>query len=277
MPTIPPTATLHALRMSLVICAAWATIAFVFAVQGYATAIYRGTPQPWWPSLSYALAIFSVWAVLTPAIGAATSLTDRFTTTPRLLCLAAGLPVVAVLHISLFALAFWPIYNDGGRIPTRGAIAERMVLRNLDTNALFYLLVVGATLLRQGRSRRSAGRESAKAVVADNAYEPIRVRSRGRVRLIPPAEVDWIAAAGDYIELHCGRETHLVETSLASIERALPPGDFARIHRGAIVRVDRVAEVLGIGRGDAIVRLGDGSELRMSRRYRPNLTLLLQP
>ena len=106
----------------------------------------------------------------------------------------------------------------------------------------------------------------------------MRAKSSALVSVIvrPSAEIDWIGAAGDYVELHVRGEVHLVDGSLVSFERSLPSGEFARIHRAAIVRVDRVAEVRGVGRGDALVRLTDGTELRLSRRYRPNLGALLQ-
>src|SRR5687768_8554912 len=47
---------------------AWTAVAFLFSVQGYIASAYRGSPQPWWTSLGYSLAIFSIWALLTPVI-----------------------------------------------------------------------------------------------------------------------------------------------------------------------------------------------------------------
>lgn len=57
-----------AVRVGLTLAIAWAAVAFAFALQGYCIALYKGLPQPWWPSFGYALAIFSVWAVITPLI-----------------------------------------------------------------------------------------------------------------------------------------------------------------------------------------------------------------
>lgn len=247
-------------------------VAFAFALQGYGIALYRGSPQPWWASFGYALAIFSVWAVLTPAIVVGTFWAGRLTTGLRLLVLTLGLPVAATLHVALFALVFWPIYNDGERIPTRREMAERMALPNLDTNSLFYALLVGGTLWHTTRNRRAP-------TPALPHHEPARLRvtSRGRLRLIAPADIDWAAAAGDYVELHTGSDVTLVEMTLVALEKLLPPGEFARIHRSALVRLERIAEVRGLGRGDALVRLVDGTELRLSRRYRSNLTAFLRP
>lgn len=265
------------LKVSLVIIGAWALVALLFASQGYGIARYRGAPQPWRPSLGYALAIFSVWAVLTPVVGAGTRRTANLSPLGRLLALTVGLPLTAALHVALFALAYWPVYNGDGRIPTRRAMAEHMALRNLDTNALFYLLVVGCALWREAGSRRSAAAPAPDLARTGSGPTPVRVRSRGRLHLIPPAEIDWAAAAGDYIELHVGADVHLADGSLSALERALPIGEFARIHRAVLVKIDRVVEVRGLGRGDALVRLTTGAELRLSRRYRSNLAALLQP
>lgn len=264
------------LQVSLTVAGAWALVALLFASQGYGIARYRGSPQPWWPSLGYALAIFSIWAALTPLVVIGTRRTANLNSIGRLLALTVGLPVTAALHVALFALVYWPVYSGDGLLPTRRAMAEHMVVRNFDTNALFYLLVVGCALWREAAIRRAAAPET--PAMAGTGFEPtpVRVRSRGRLHLIPPAEIDWAAAAGDYVELHVGADVHLADGSLSALERALPPGEFARIHRGVLARIDRVVEIRGLGRGDALVRLTTGAELRLSRRYRPNLAALLR-
>lgn len=150
-----------------------------------------------------------------------------------------------------------------------------MIVRNFDTNALFYAFVVGGVVWDTTRDRRVPPPSSPEPARAGRA--PLRVTSRGRVRLIAPDDIDWIGAAGDYVELHVRGDVHLFETSLAALEHALPPDEFARIHRAALVRMDRVTEVRSLGRGDALVRLADGTDLRMSRRYRANLAGLLRP
>ncbi|RSV33983.1 response regulator [Sphingomonas sp. ABOLE] len=94
------------------------------------------------------------------------------------------------------------------------------------------------------------------------------VRSHGSVRLVRLDEIDWIAAAGDYAEVHCNGRALLLGESMAALERSLPQEAFARIHRSAIVRLDRVAEIRSGAHGDGVLRLACGTELRFSRRYR---------
>jgi two-component system LytT family response regulator len=94
-----------------------------------------------------------------------------------------------------------------------------------------------------------------------------RVRTKGRVALLPHAEVDWIGAEGDYLCLHAGGREFLVRETMAAAERRLD-GGFLRIHRSAIVNVDRVRELASCENGDFRVRLADGTELRLSRTRR---------
>jgi two-component system LytT family response regulator len=101
--------------------------------------------------------------------------------------------------------------------------------------------------------------------------ERFAVRTRDRFVIVPAAEVEWISAAGNYAELHVGSATHLVRATLAELEEGLDPARFARIHRGTLVRLDRVREVIPATHGDYDVILDGGHTLRMSRRYRTRI------
>jgi two-component system, LytTR family, response regulator len=93
------------------------------------------------------------------------------------------------------------------------------------------------------------------------------VRSRGRVTRVPHGEVDWIEAQGDYACLHAGTRNCLVRETMRSLERRLD-GRFLRIHRSAIVNVERVRELRSCENGDFRVILEGGAELRLSRTHR---------
>ena len=99
----------------------------------------------------------------------------------------------------------------------------------------------------------------------------IGVRAGNQLQVVPVTRIDWIEAAGNYVELHVGRETHLVRESLAGMVDRLDPRCFARIHRSVVVNVDRVRTVRPWSHNDYQVVLADGAELRLSRRYRDNL------
>lgn len=253
------------LRLAAAIVLGWSAVALLLSIQGWLTSANAGRAQAWWPSLGYSFAIFSVWAVLTgPVLESVRRIeTSALRLPARMALYAAGLLAVAALHVALFVAIYWPVYNDGGRL-TRWAMGERMFVRNLGTNALFYAALLGLGL-----------RMARRPTPARPATEALRARSRGAVRLVPLADVDWIGAAGNYAEAHTGQGTVLLDESLGSLAERLPADGFARIHRGAIVRLDRIAQVKSLGRGDAEVALRCGATLRLSRRYRPALSAWL--
>lgn len=110
---------------------------------------------------------------------------------------------------------------------------------------------------------------------AAGVEERFVVRGGGRVSFVHASEVDWIEADDYYVQLHAGPKTHLLRESLRELEARLDPRQFVRIHRSAIVRVDRVEGLRSTGQGGYAVRLKDGTELKLSRRRRDELQALL--
>jgi two-component system, LytTR family, response regulator len=101
--------------------------------------------------------------------------------------------------------------------------------------------------------------------------ERLMVRSDGRLYFVRIDDIDWIEAAGNYVKLHVGRDTHLMRETMAGIEKLLDPSRFLRIHRSAIVNLDRVREMQPWFSGEYTVILRDGTQLRLSRVYRDRL------
>jgi two-component system, LytTR family, response regulator len=99
----------------------------------------------------------------------------------------------------------------------------------------------------------------------------IAVRRSGRVLLITLDEIDWIEAADNYVCLHCGRETHMLRETMSEVEARLDPARFTRIHRSAIVNVERIKELQPWFRGDYRVILRDGTTLTLTKTHREKL------
>ena len=99
----------------------------------------------------------------------------------------------------------------------------------------------------------------------------IAVESRGQVRVVPVARIDYITASGPYAELHVGDKTYAVRERMQTLEEQLDPSVFFRTHRSAIVRLERIDALLHRPGGDYAVRLKDGTELDVSRARRDEL------
>jgi two-component system LytT family response regulator len=99
----------------------------------------------------------------------------------------------------------------------------------------------------------------------------IAVQNRGRMRVIPVAEIDCIVSSGVYAELVIGRERHLIRASLNTLETRLDPEHFLRIHRSAIVKLDEVRVLLRERGGSYLVQLENGTRLPVGRSRREEL------
>ncbi len=138
-------------------------------------------------------------------------------------------------------------------------------VRAFDVRALDYVL-------KPFSDRRFAeAMARAKAAVAA-ARRPARlaVRDAGRIRYVNVAAIDWISAADYYVELHVGGEVMLHRESMRALAGQLDPARFVRVHRGAMVNRDRIAEVRQRGRAWEVV-LADGSVVPIARRARDRL------
>jgi two-component system LytT family response regulator len=111
------------------------------------------------------------------------------------------------------------------------------------------------------------------------AAEPLRefaVRIGKQVKFVSIDEIDWIEAQGDYAEIHVGARAHLIRESLNTLESRLDTNLFLRIHRSAIVRLNRIASVSSLPNRDCAVTLSNGTSLRVSRTYSDHLRKLLR-
>lgn len=115
---------------------------------------------------------------------------------------------------------------------------------------------------------------------AEREEGPLRrvlVREGDRSFFVDTDQIDWLEADGNYVRIHTherGREgavEHLVRATLSGLERRLDPTRFARISRSAVVNLDRVRELHDWSHGDRLLVLTDGTELKLSRRYRRRL------
>lgn len=119
-------------------------------------------------------------------------------------------------------------------------------------------------------------RSSAATGPANEPSRGIPVRRRGRTRFIAPSEIDWVAADGSYARLHLGDRSELLRRPLSQLAKELEPCGFVRVHRSALVNLERVRELESAGHGDGVLILADGTRVRLSRTYRGPFLQVMQ-
>ncbi|HEU4888376.1 MAG TPA: LytTR family DNA-binding domain-containing protein [Thermoanaerobaculia bacterium] len=148
---------------------------------------------------------------------------------------------------------------------------ERFALKAFDVAAIDYLVKpFDDERFAQALSRARKAIEAQPARKAEY-LDRIPVESRGQIRVVPVSLVDYITASGPYAELHVGGRTFAIREKMQTLEEKLDPAIFFRIHRSAIVRLDRIDTLLHAAGGDYAVRLKDGTELSVSRSRREEL------
>ena len=101
------------------------------------------------------------------------------------------------------------------------------------------------------------------------------VKRGERMVVVDLDEVDYIESAGNYVRLHVGDASLLFRSTLSGIEAELAPDTFVRIHRGYLVRPDRVKYLDKGFHGDLVVTLRTGRTLPMQRTYAAAVKKLL--
>jgi two-component system LytT family response regulator len=97
------------------------------------------------------------------------------------------------------------------------------------------------------------------------------IKSSGRIYFVRIQDIDWCEAAGNYVRLHIGQQKHLVRGTMSHLESQLDPAQFVRIHRSAIVNVERIHELRSSFNGEYLITLNDKTRLTLSRGYRDGL------
>jgi two-component system LytT family response regulator len=166
---------------------------------------------------------------------------------------------------------------------------DEFALRAFEVNAIDYLLKPFDEE-RLAKAVARAKREIKKQEPPDGIEEKLRnllkevktepqylrripVKTSRGTTLVLTEEIDWVASSGHYLELHAGRETHLIREKLSQLETKLDPKDFMRIHRSTIVNLDRIKSFHPLFNGDQIIILKDGRELNLSRTYYDKLIM----
>ena len=104
----------------------------------------------------------------------------------------------------------------------------------------------------------------------------LAVRTAGKTVLVDVADIDWIEAAENYVQLHTTHGNHLLHVTMTSIEKSLDPAVFLRIHRSVIVNVTRIRELQPVMHGEYAITLAGGVRLQSGRNYSERLKALAE-
>ncbi len=97
------------------------------------------------------------------------------------------------------------------------------------------------------------------------------IKTRGRVFFLRTDLLEWIEANGDYSRLHAGERNYLLRKTMNEMEMRLSPERFVRVSRSAIVNLDRIRELRPASRGEYLIHLAGGHQVKLTRTYRERL------
>lgn len=158
---------------------------------------------------------------------------------------------------------------------------DEYAIRAFELNAVDYLLKpfdeerLVASIERA--RERLAGKNHAELVEQLHALvrqkeakwpERLPVRTRDAYELVMVDAIDWIEAADNYVQLHCGNRTHLLSETMANLARTLDPTRFVRVHRGRIVNISQIVTITPIMNGTYELLLRGGIRIATGRQFK---------
>jgi two-component system LytT family response regulator len=104
-----------------------------------------------------------------------------------------------------------------------------------------------------------------------NDLDRLYVRHGNKIIPVEMDDVLWIKAAGDYSELHTREDTFLSSKGIGELVERLDDSQFARVHRSHVIALSAVDHLRSDDSGGYVARLVDGTRLRISRSYAPEI------
>jgi two-component system LytT family response regulator len=149
---------------------------------------------------------------------------------------------------------------------------DEYAIRAFEVDALDYLLKPVTAERFAMAVARVLGRIGTDA----NRATRFVARRGGRHYFVRVAEIDWIEAVGNYVRLHTGGTSHLIRETMKGMEERLDPTAFVRIHRSAIVAIDRIVGIEAREQGEYVVTLPGRVRVTSSRSYGDRIRALVR-
>jgi hypothetical protein len=196
-----------------------------------------------------------------------------------LLLAAAGAAILSLVNWALFFAANGPV--EGGEFSLAAEAAAFPPLFYLFSQVYLAITVILLSITYGGemliRERRIAELTRYAELAQQSVDDPhIWLRNgSGRVR-VDVSEVDWISAEGECVRFHCGNRTFLERLSMTAAAEKLDDLGFVRIHRSTLVNSKRIEGVARTDWGAMQLRLSDGTKLRVSKSFQPEVRKLAE-
>ena len=135
-----------------------------------------------------------------------------------------------------------------------------------------YLLIIVLLYLYRFIIRRLQGEAGFVSEGKDDSdQQPITdrflIKKLGREFLVRLEDIDWIESSGNYVNLRVGDRVYPLRDTMTGINERLSEHGFQRVHRSAIVNLDRVAEIVsGVRPGAAVSNPLSAAKAALARR-----------
>jgi two-component system LytT family response regulator len=192
-----------------------------------------------------------------------------------------GFEVLKAIHLDPAPVAVLTASHDQFALRAFEANALDYIVKPFDEARLRRTLAKVRNELEKERARSLARHmanlfsEGITPVSAPQESNRLAIKSGGKIIFLNLHDVDWIEAAGNYVRFHMARESHTFRENLSVVSARLNRKKFVRIHRSAIVNVERIKELQPCNSSEYVVVLENGKELPCSRSHRENLRQII--
>jgi len=190
---------------------------------------------------------------------------------------AAFSVVASLIHVTIMYWCRNVLYRiyDSGNIYQWDNWLREFVYEYLKDFRTYMLIIIFLYLYRFVILRLQGEAGFIDEAQEDDATEAISdrflVKKLGREFLVKVEEIDWIESSGNYVNLHVRGRVYPLRDTMTNISERLNSRGFQRVHRSAIVNLDRVAEIVAFDTGDGEARLQSDIKVPVSRRFKKEL------
>lgn len=241
------------------------------------------SPTTFLSSFIWSLKEYAPWLVITPVLIAQLRRIHQGKGSHFIFLYAALM--ITTLSAALVARVGMDIFLN----PQRDVFASAVDFFPSQVSVLGFVVIIWKLLLRpikntnehttkQSDSQKMSTQVADRTIASTPAETPtarqdnsVLVMKGNGERLIKWDSVDFISAAGNYMELTCAAEKYLLRVSMKQLEQRLPAGCFIRIHRSHIVNIAAIDRIIAQPAGNGTVALRNAHLLPLSKGYKQAL------